>query len=45
MASVSGAVAEFVRYDLLGLTKNLIIENGGDIFLQSEKKVTVGFFA
>jgi len=45
MASVAGAVAEFVGYDLLGLTKNLIIENGGDIFLQSEKKVTVGFFA
>jgi len=45
MASVAGAVAEFVGYDLLWLTKNLIIENGGDIFLQSEKKVTVGVFA
>lgn len=45
MASVAGAVAEFVGYDLLELTKNLIIENGGDIFLQSENKVTVGVFA
>ena len=42
---VAGAVAEFVGYDLLGLTTNLIIENGGDIFLQSEKKVTVSVFA
>ncbi len=38
MASVAGAVSEFVGYDLLDQTENLIIENGGDIFLQVEKQ-------
>jgi hypothetical protein len=45
MASVAGAVAEFVGYDLLKLTDNLIIENGGDIFLQTKNKLTVAVYA
>lgn len=45
MASVAGAVSEFVGYDLLNQTGNLIIENGGDIFLQSKKKLTVAIYA
>ena len=45
MASVAGAVSEFVGYDLLDQTKNLIIENGGDIFLQSKNKLTVSVYA
>jgi len=45
MASVAGAISEFVGYDLLSHTKNLIIENGGDIFLQSKKTITVAVFA
>lgn len=45
MASVAGAVAEFVGYDMLPLSRELIIENGGDIFLSSEKVRTVGIFA
>jgi len=45
MASVAGAVSEFVGCDLLKMTKNLIIENGGDIFLRSNKKVNVAIFA
>ena len=45
MASVAGAVAEFVGYDLLDQTENLIIENGGDIFLKSKKKLTVSIYA
>ncbi|PKN20684.1 MAG: hypothetical protein CVU71_02560 [Deltaproteobacteria bacterium HGW-Deltaproteobacteria-6] len=45
MASVAGAVSEFVGYDLLKQTNNLIVENGGDIFLQSQKKLTVAVFA
>lgn len=45
MASVAGAVSEFVGYDLLGSTENLIIENGGDIFLRSKKKLTVAIYA
>lgn len=45
MASVAGAVSEFVGYDLLPNTKNLIIENGGDIFLKSENQISVAVFA
>ncbi|MHB8138324.1 MAG: UPF0280 family protein [Smithellaceae bacterium] len=45
MASVAGAVSEFVGYDLLKETETLIIENGGDIFLKVKHQVTVGIFA
>ncbi len=45
MASVAGAVSEFVGYDLLDQTENLIIENGGDIFLNSKNKLTVSVYA
>jgi len=45
MAGVAGAVAEFVGYDLMDHTKNLIIENGGDIFLQSERNLIVSVYA
>jgi len=45
MASVAGAVSEFVGYDLLDSTDNLIIENGGDIFLRSKKQLTVSIYA
>ncbi|NTW07578.1 MAG: UPF0280 family protein [Syntrophaceae bacterium] len=45
MASVAGAVSEFVGRDLLEKTVDLIIENGGDIFLRSKTRVTVAIFA
>ncbi len=45
MASVAGAISEFVGYDLLNQTENLIIENGGDIFLRSKNKLTVSIYA
>ncbi len=45
MASIAGAVAEFVGYELLGQTENLIIENGGDIFLRSKNRLTVAIYA
>jgi len=45
MASVAGAVAEFVGKDLLGLSENIIIENGGDIFLKSKNNLKVAIFA
>jgi uncharacterized protein len=45
MASVAGAVAEFVGKDLLDQTENLIIENGGDIFLRSKNELTVSIYA
>jgi len=45
MASVAGAIAEFVGYDLLEQSENLIIENGGDIFIKSNYRVIVSIFA
>lgn len=45
MAAVAGAISEFVGYDLFNQTENLIIENGGDIFLRSKTRLTVAIFA
>jgi hypothetical protein len=45
MAAVAGAIAEYVGNDLLNLSCNVIVENGGDIFLKTEKDVKVGIFA
>ncbi len=45
MAGVAGAVSEFVGRDLLNHTKNLILENGGDIFLKSENILTISIYA
>ncbi len=45
MASVAGAVAEFVGQDISDFAQMLIIENGGDIFLKAKDKITVSVFA
>jgi uncharacterized protein len=45
MAAVAGAVAEHVGRDLLSHTRNLIIENGGDIYMNSLGDIHVGLFA
>ena len=45
MAAVAGAVAEHVGRDLLSHTRNLIIENGGDIYMKSLRDIHVGLFA
>ena len=45
MASVAGAISEFVGYDLIKQTDSIIIENGGDIFLKTKDKLTVAIYA
>lgn len=47
MASVAGAIAQHVGLDLLEYSENIIIENGGDIFLRliDQKDVIIGIFA
>jgi len=45
MAAVAGAIAQFVGFELLKISTNVIIENGGDIFLNTQKDVHVGLFA
>jgi len=45
MAAVAGAIAEFVSKDLLTLSKEVIVENGGDIYLATSKERTIGIYA
>ena len=45
MASVAGAVAQSVARDLKLLTPALIIENGGDCYLDIQEEMTVGIYA
>jgi hypothetical protein len=45
MAAVAGAVAEFVGKELLEFSPEVIIENGGDIYLKVNTKKVVGIYA
>jgi uncharacterized protein len=45
MAAVAGAIDEFVAKDLIPLSDQLIIENGGDNFIKSSVERTIGIFA
>ena len=45
MAAVAGAMAERVGRDLLPLSCNIMVENGGDIFIGMDLEVRVGLFA
>jgi ApbE superfamily uncharacterized protein (UPF0280 family) len=45
MAAVAGAIAEAVGRDLLAHTSEVIVENGGDIFMKLSKTRLVGVYA
>lgn len=45
MAAVAGAFAEMVGRFLSLYTRELIVENGGDIYLRSSRHRTIGIFA
>jgi len=45
MASVAGAIAEFVGRELLAFSPEIIVENGGDIYLKSLTDRIVGVYA
>ena len=45
MASVAGAVAESVGTGLLDFSPEVVVENGGDIFLKVNEPVVIGIFA
>jgi ApbE superfamily uncharacterized protein (UPF0280 family) len=45
MASVAGAIAQHVAKGLLGMTSQVMVENGGDIFLKVNRPVTIAVFA
>jgi len=45
MAAVAGAIADFLGKALLEEACHVIVENGGDIFLASEKDRVIGIYA
>ena len=45
MAAVAGAIAEFVGRDLLNYSPEVIIENGGDIFIKTIKARSIGIYS
>jgi ApbE superfamily uncharacterized protein (UPF0280 family) len=45
MAAIAGAVAEYVGKGLLNFSPQVIVENGGDIFIKSSKDRIVGIYA
>nr|HID58237.1 UPF0280 family protein [Desulfobacterales bacterium] len=45
MAAVAGTIAEYVGRELLAYSREVIVENGGDIFIRTDSPLTVGIFA
>lgn len=45
MAAVAGAVAEFVGRELMRSSREVIVENGGDIFVRSSRARVIGIYA
>jgi ApbE superfamily uncharacterized protein (UPF0280 family) len=45
MAAVAGTIAEFVGRELLESSPEIIVENGGDIFLKSSSDRVIGIYA
>jgi ApbE superfamily uncharacterized protein (UPF0280 family) len=45
MAAVAGAVAEAVGRELLHFSRQIVVENGGDVFLKTDSPVVAGLFA
>lgn len=45
MAAVAGAIAQFVGEKLLAIEREVIVENGGDIFIKSSRKRVVALYA
>lgn len=45
MAAVAGAIAEAVGRDLLVQSREVIVENGGDLFVHMARPLTVAIFA
>jgi ApbE superfamily uncharacterized protein (UPF0280 family) len=45
MAAVAGAIAETVGKKLMAYSSEIIVENGGDIFMKIDKRRSVGIYA
>lgn len=45
MAAVAGAIAQYVGQGLLRFSREIIVENGGDIYIKSHKDRIIGIYA
>jgi ApbE superfamily uncharacterized protein (UPF0280 family) len=45
MAAVAGTIAQYVGMDLLSHTGEVIVENGGDVFIKTDGPVIISIFA
>ena len=45
MAAVAGAVADYVGRTLMGVSDEIILENGGDLFVFVKRSIVVGIYA
>ncbi len=45
MAAVAGTIAEYVGKDLLNHVSEIVVENGGDIFIKTAEPRRIGIFA
>ena len=45
MACVAGVISEYVAKELLKISEQVVIENGGDIFMKINSPATIGIFA
>lgn len=45
MAGVAGAISHFVGEDLLTYSRDVIVENGGDIYMKSSKERRIAIYA
>jgi ApbE superfamily uncharacterized protein (UPF0280 family) len=45
MAAVAGAMAESVGRELLNISRQVVVENGGDIFMRTDHPAVAGIFA
>ncbi len=45
MAAVAGAISEYVGIKLLEFSDQVIVENGGDIFIKTERPRLIGLYA
>ena len=45
MAAIAGAISEFVGKGLLKFTDQIILENGGDIFIKTNTERKIGIYA
>lgn len=45
MASVAGAISQYVGSELLKYSNNVIVENGGDDYIMTKKSVNVSIYA